>query len=312
VFGQAGIGKSTFCQYAAYRWAQGEIWPQYKLIILIPLRSLTTEHYPPPSLGQQYFLVDLLEKEYFPNDALSEADRECFRQQCDQGDVLWLLDGYDEFVQNIPEHLKNLFELLRETQHHIMTSRPYSIPLSYPAQVEIIGFTDDNIPKYIKQFFDQIGSEAQNSSREDENISSFLKRTPTIWGIAHIPIILELICSSYTNTYPSEINTMTMLYDKLTEWICRRYLEKQQKIAILAINEMLPMNVQDSCKDELAFLESLAFRGMQSNIILLGSRVQEEAEDESKCYLRNHPHLLHVGILKSPTQHGTATRSEEE
>ncbi|CAF4975305.1 unnamed protein product, partial [Rotaria sp. Silwood1] len=45
VFGRAGIGKSTFCRYAAYQWATGAIWPEYELVVLIPLRSLTEQGY---------------------------------------------------------------------------------------------------------------------------------------------------------------------------------------------------------------------------------------------------------------------------
>ncbi|CAF3922176.1 unnamed protein product, partial [Adineta steineri] len=37
VLGRAGIGKSTFCQYVTYRWAKGELWSQYELVVLIHL-----------------------------------------------------------------------------------------------------------------------------------------------------------------------------------------------------------------------------------------------------------------------------------
>ncbi|CAF4666563.1 unnamed protein product, partial [Rotaria sp. Silwood1] len=56
VLGRAGIGKSTFCRYVAYRWATGEIWPQYDLVVVIPLRSLTKDHYP---CGTTYAPIDL-------------------------------------------------------------------------------------------------------------------------------------------------------------------------------------------------------------------------------------------------------------
>ncbi|CAF0946933.1 unnamed protein product [Adineta steineri] len=105
----------------------------------------------------------------------------------------------------------------------MITSRPYMNTLSHPVQLEITGFTDDNISKYVKQFFDGIGNEAQNSSAVDEKLLTFLKRNPRIWGIAHIPINLELICSVWSNTNWATTKTMTitMLYDTLTEWIFR-------------------------------------------------------------------------------------------
>ena len=73
IFGRAGIGKSTFCRYAAYQWATSSYWPQYELLALIPLRRLTINRYPPLPSGQTYSLVDLVKKEVFAYD-LSESE----------------------------------------------------------------------------------------------------------------------------------------------------------------------------------------------------------------------------------------------
>jgi len=67
--------------------------------------------------------------------------------------------GMDEIVQNVPSHLEYLFEQLLKTPHHILTSRPYLNTLSYDVKMEITGFTDDNIKKYVQQFFDQMKDE---------------------------------------------------------------------------------------------------------------------------------------------------------
>jgi hypothetical protein len=95
--------------------------------------------------------------------------------------------------------------------------------------MEITGFTDENILNYVKLFFNQLGYTSQNSSEQDEKLLSFLTLNPRIWGIAHIPINLELVCSVWSNADWTETKTITMsvLYDKLTEWICRRFLQKQ-------------------------------------------------------------------------------------
>ncbi|CAF1459523.1 unnamed protein product [Adineta steineri] len=242
VFGRAGIGKSTFCQYIAYQWATGMIWQEYELVALIPLRSLTTDRYPILPAGTTYSLIDVLKKECFSFDQyLSEKDEKQLQEQFHKSRILWLFDGYDEIVQNVPAHLKSLFnDQLLKTPDHIITSRPYMNTLSHSVQLEITGFTDDNISMYVKQFFEDIGNEAQNSSAEDEKLLTFLKRYPRIWGIAHIPINLELICSIWSNTHWSETKTLTMtsLYNKITEWICRRYLTKQKEVPIEKIKLM--------------------------------------------------------------------------
>ncbi|CAF1006613.1 unnamed protein product [Adineta steineri] len=312
VFGRAGIGKSTFCQYIAYQWATGMIWQEYDLVALIPLRSLTTDRYPILPAGTNYSLIDVLKKECISFDQyVSEKDETQLKEQFHNRRILWLLDGYDEIVQNVPTHLGSLLDdQLLKTPHHIITSRPYMNTLSHSVQLEITGFTDDNISKYVKQFFDEIEKEPQNSTAEDEKILSFLKRNPRIWGIAHIPINLELICSVWSNTRWSETKTLTMtgLYDEITEWICRRYLEKQPQTSTDSWSEN---DVYKKCKNELAFLERLAFLGMESNTIILGSILLQKAQNETTCSLAENLHLLNIGLLKSfAHHHGTGMRIE--
>jgi len=294
VLGRAGIGKSTFCQYVTYRWAKGEIWTQYQLVIFIRLRFLTNDRYPP---GYKYSPIDLVEREYYPCDTIPEEYKQHFKKQCDKGEVLWLLDGYDEFVQNIPEQLTDVFNYLRNKQHHIITSRPYSIALSYDVKIEIVGFTDDNIIKYIEQFFDQITDQQMNALSEGQKLIDFLKPNPSIWGISHIPVNLELICSLWADidTSTANILNMTGLYDNITEWLCRRYLKKQNIDSVY----MKKKTVYERCHKELTFLENLAFYGMEDNCIILRPNLFEKAETETKYSFEDHQQILNTGILHS-------------
>jgi predicted NACHT family NTPase len=72
ILGRAGIGKSTFCQYVTYRWAKGEIWSEYDLIVLIRLRKLSERRYPS---GENYSPVDIIRKEYLPFGDLSSEEK---------------------------------------------------------------------------------------------------------------------------------------------------------------------------------------------------------------------------------------------
>ena len=311
VFGRAGIGKSTFCRYVAFQWACGMIWSEYDLVALIPFRTLTEQHFPPLPAGTNYTIIDVLKKVCFGwNRCLSDRDEQLLQQQFHKSRILWLLDGYDEMVQPAPAHRQHLLDHLLETPHHIVTSRPYQNTLSYQVRMEIIGFTDENIPKYITQFFSQVDADSLSASVEEEKLLDFLKLNPRIWGIAHIPINLELICSVWSNTDWSETKamTVTMLYETLSTWLCRRYLEKQRGISTNKINLMNQQEISDYCKNELSFLESLAFLGMERNAILLRPKLLAEASAESRSSLTTHEHLLNIGLLKSVDHHGTGTR----
>ncbi|CAM4921101.1 unnamed protein product, partial [Rotaria socialis] len=165
VFGRAGIGKITFCRYVSHQWAKSALWPEYNLVVLISLRSLTENRYSPLSSGKSYSLVDIVVKECFSRD-LSEEDKNLLREQLNKRTVLWLLDGYDNIVQNVSSHLQHVFEQLINTPHHIVTSRPYFNTLSRSVRVEIVGFTDGNISKYVEVFFNQLRDKFPNALLE--------------------------------------------------------------------------------------------------------------------------------------------------
>ena len=306
VFGRAGIGKSTVCRYIAYQWAMGLHWSEYELVALIPLRRLTAHRYPPTN---NYSLIDFVKKEVFPLD-LNEKEDEQLRQQFDVRKTLWILDGYDEIVQNIPPHLQRLLDQLLKTPYHIITSRPYLNTLSYYVQMEIIGFTDENIQNYIQNFFHQINDELDDAFLKSEKLLRFLQSNPSIWGVAHIPVNLELICSLWSSKDWSETKqlTMTSLYTMMIEWLCRRYLGAHGT----AIQKLSTSQIYESCQNELAFLESLAFSAMESNTILIRPVLLKKASNEAKITSEDYSHILNMGILKSVNKNKIASQIETE
>ncbi|CAF1192866.1 unnamed protein product [Adineta steineri] len=296
VFGRAGIGKTTFCQYVAHKWSIGAIWQQYQLVVFIRLRNLTEWRYPLLTSGARYSLIDIVKTEYLHHD-LTDKYETLLKEELNNNQILWLLDGYDEIAQNIPLHLKYLLEQLLKTPHHILTSRPYLNTLSYDVQMEITGFTDDNITKYVKQFFDQTNDEMGNASIQTENLLNFLRCNVRIWGIAHIPVTLELICSLWCDTDWSETTTLTItvVYDKMIEWICRRHLKKHN----IPSNQMTKEDVYQHLHKELAFLECLAFNAMERKTIIISPIILRIALKQSECSLQHQSHLLNIGVLKS-------------
>ena len=307
VFGRAGIGKSTFCQYVTHEWARRELWPEYDLVVLFPLRLLTETRYPPVS-SLSYSLIDVIEKEYFSH-GLRGKEKEILTNQLNRCKVLWLLDGYDEIVQNVPPHLEGLFEQTLKTPHHIITSRPYSNTLSNRVQMEITGFTGKNISQYVTQFFNQIQEELDDASNQAEKCLEFLEVNSRVWGIAHIPVNLELICSIWSDTDWSETTHMTItdLYDNMTMWLCRRCLIKQK-----SSTEIIQEDIDEQYSKELEFLETLAFIAMVNNTVLIRKQLLQRAMKETQCSLRTNPQILNIGILKSYDSGATGNRFEAD
>ncbi|CAF1058026.1 unnamed protein product [Adineta steineri] len=297
VLGRAGIGKSTFCQYVAYQWAKGNLWPKYDLVVLVDLRRVTEDRYPK---GEEYSPFDIVKKEYLLNDIISKEEQQCFNERCKNGKVLWILDGYDELAQNIPPYLNTVFNYICETQHHILTSHPSVVALSYDVKMKIIGFTDDNIINYVESFFHRIKDNTFNPSVETKKILQLLKSNPNIWDSAHIPANLELICSIWATTDWSRTKLLTLatLYDNIVEWVCRRYLTKQN-IYNRNLGDMQKQDVSKECDTLLKFLECLAFKAMESDSRLLSSQLFKEAKDECEGFQEKDPSILNFGILKS-------------
>ena len=300
MLGRAGVGKSTLCQYLTYRWAKGELWSEYELIVLIRLGSLIHSRCPPLNGSQSvkhYSLVDLLEQEYFSYESLTKEDKKCFKEQCRKGHVLWILDGYDEIAHSIPEQLKDVFNQLLETQHHILTSRPYVTVLSYDVKIGIKGFTDDNVIKYVEQFFDQIKYEIMYASFAAQKLLRYLKSYCSIWEIAHTPVNLELICSLWINNNYSEMRpiTMTILYDAITQRLCWCRLTENDINLSLKTEKRLDAQ----CHHELEFLESLAFNAMEYNTKILSEEHFQKTLKDTKYLLEDNLQLLNIGILES-------------
>ena len=97
--------------------------------------------------------------------------------------------------------------------------------------IAVDAYTSDDFQQYVQQFFDQMKDELDNASIKSQKLFSFLQRNPSIWGVVHIPVNLELICSLWSSEDFIEAKelTMTVLYSMMTEWLCRRYLSMPNK-----------------------------------------------------------------------------------
>jgi len=181
--GRAGIGKSTLCQYMAHQWANGKLWPnRFHALVWIKLRNLNEQCY--PKREEPYTLLDIVEKECFPR-PLSKLARLALAKQLnkgmERGKILWLLDGYDECIGNIPKALEAVWEELQKKSQQILTSRPHVIQgLSDYIQLEILGFDDKHVEQYVKQFF-KVHSPAIQPPSANANASATAAAAASIW-----------------------------------------------------------------------------------------------------------------------------------
>lgn len=264
IIGCAGIGKSTLCQYITCLHALGKLWKnEYDAIFWIKLRELNEINF---SAQRQYDLEEIIL-------------RTCFRQynSCDVPEFnqfikslrlnpekfLFIIDGYDE-LPTVAEsgHLKKTVDELLSQKHILLTSRPVGKLNVFHADLtlQIIGFTNNNIEKYIEKSF-------EHEKEKGKTFSNFIRHQPLLSSLAHIPINLELISNIWRDENFLENNnfTLTELYQHITRWLFKRYLKKQE----VNVTNILETNIEEKCEEVPKILEAIAWQAILKNKIYL-------------------------------------------
>ena len=232
--GRAGIGKTTFVEYVAREWGAGRLWLELNWLFVLRLRDLREVHFLKAfEQGKVYGLSDWVYHTHFAA-TLSEIDFKTLWQreiepELMQGKILFVLDGYDETPeQHACQHA--LQDLLDRRIPTFITSRPYGVS-NLPAtrrDLEVVGFVDENVEKYVKYYF----GEAQ--AEKAEQILKGLHNNSALWGNAHIPVTLNVMCgvlqpSENLTIALEELSTFSGLYGQMELKLLERAYRKNKE-----------------------------------------------------------------------------------
>ena len=205
VDGDAGIGKTTFCIAVCEDWADGKIFQEFKLVLLLSLREQEVA-----SAGS---LLDLL-KLLHPSKKVCDLVKDYFEE--DEGSILVIADGWDELGNEKRDKGTFLYKLLFGSQYSsvsvIVTSRPSaSASLHHGTFIdrfaEIRGFDEEHIVEYIK-------SEFADDQAVASDILEKLESNPLVESICSIPLNCAIICHLWQTLKEDFPTTMTGLYTK--------------------------------------------------------------------------------------------------
>ena len=209
--------------------------------------------------------------------------------QDSHNNILWLLDGFDEVAHLYSDTRKNeapqLHKLLHELfpqatspnykpYHHILlTSRPYAASgFKVDREVENIGLVNDDIPRYITQYFAKLKNSFIDMTAVGDGLIKQIESNPNLHGLAHVPINTYLLCFLYQreaelhpNTQPEQLLStfsLTQLYQRLVTQLCARHQLKEG-------NTHLAGNTMTTYKTALQTLASLAFEGLTTTQSLI-------------------------------------------
>ena len=279
VEGAPGVGKSTFAWEFCRRWERGEIAQQYQLVLLLRLRdermsrakSLRDLIYHPLEDTCRHFAVELVD--------------------CLGSHTLIILEGFDELPD--PQRrkpsifLQLIYGKLLPLATILVTSRPWAtgdllvhIKHRIFQHVEILGFTEENITKYVTSVFtgegkkrasaidqsvggpDEVNEEAKkNIDDVMENIGKY----PQIKACMYIPPNAAIVVSIYKESMKSKWvlpTTLTELYKALTRILLLRYLRghseySHQKWSVKSFED-LPREVYSQLLD----ISKIAYKGV--------------------------------------------------
>ncbi|CAM4797840.1 unnamed protein product [Rotaria magnacalcarata] len=290
ILGEAGSGKTTICQYAAYSWACGTLWQnRFEWLFYIKMRNLNKDIY--PSREKDYVLIDIIINECFKGSTFIEIDRRKLEFQiAHSSKVLWILDGCDERI--IPSHLSNIERDLLSKPNLFLTSRPYGTHnCHYDTKVTVQGFTVDDIKTYIEKYFSYLKRTTAKDCQE------FIFNSYQLQKVACIPVCLQLICILWDSNRTRGLNTITEageLYEKMCEYLLRRYLLKFHGLCTSALAKKDIF--ENSSAEPFRLLEYLAFIAAQSNTFVISG------EQISNIAGRLFMDVLQSGLLKQKSR----------
>ena len=296
MLGRAGIGKSTLCQYLAYRWADDnktddETWlEEYDVLLWIKLRELLT-HYQAYEKNHEHFgLVDAVTKSCVSNlysgnnKTIPNTINELIHDSTKK--ILWVLDGFDEVAHLYGNPQHPLYSVLHELfpkaatpaplHQVLLTSRPYATQgLQVDRTIENIGLLDDDIPRYVTQYFNKLSNPYSDLGKK---VITQIKTNPNIHGMAHVPINAYLLCHLYqkeSNLQQEETSlksfTLTQLYQHLIVGLCKRMVKQPRHSENLSNEQQeerledYPEDIIERYRDSLWVLAHLAFQGLTDN-----------------------------------------------
>ena len=278
VEGGAGIGKTTLSISLSEDWACDKLFKEFELLLLLPLR-----HEKVASAGS---LPELL-KLFHTSPRVCESVASYFENE-EGKNVLVIADGWDELGESQRSEDSFLYQLLFvdfPLMPVVMTSRPSaSAPLHNLAYidrfVEVKGFGEDDIKKYIKSEFSTDHEKAQHLLEQ-------LEDNPLIESVCSIPLNCSFVCHLWHTLKGDLPSTMTQLYDKMIlHFVCRNLRKLPAYGPTFSMESFA--DLPESLKKSWCNLCEFAFKALKKDQIVFSKKelpeISKDGDEQVLCF----------------------------
>ena len=255
--GAPGSGKSTLCLHICQEWAEGRLFQEYDIVVLVRLRD--------PLIGKAKTVADLLP---CVDDAMANEAETAIKTQFGAG-VLWVLDGWDELPSDLPSDsiINKLVQprmfkkspLVKSSV--IIASRPSSSAELHPlvsSRVEVLGFTPHELEQYFRECL-------KGDSGAVQTLLERIRNNPVVEGSCYLPLNAAIVAHVFLSGDHSLPSSNHGIFTAVVQNILTRYLQdrlgKTTPVGDITSPDMLPPEVQVSFKN----LCQLAFYGINNN-----------------------------------------------
>ena len=287
VEGDAGIGKTTLCIAVSEDWANGKLFQQFELVLLLPLRM--------KALASAGSLPELL-KLLHPSPRLCDSVAR-YLEDKEGESVLIIADGWDELGESERQDGSFLYQFLFSPRFCLMsvvvTFRPSaSAPLrelpDVDRFVEVRGFSKEHIVEYIQ-------SEFTSDQGKADRLREQLEGNPLVESVCSVPLNCAIVCHLWRTLEEALPTTMTELYTKIILNLVLRNIRKldaYKSVLKLPKFDSLPADLQQSWW----LLCEFAFWALEKDQLVFS---QEELEAFFSEGLALDKRILCFGLLQS-------------
>ena len=285
--GAPGGGKTTLSWELCRRWANGEVWTDYSLVVLLRLRD--------ENVQKAVELVDLFQCE---DTDYSKNIYAIIRKNHGLG-ILFILEGLDELTPSLRENdsifMKLITGRLLPASTVLVTTRPWAVcdlPVTCSSRVdqfiEILGF----FPEQIKEFIDlMIKDGAPPKLRE------YIDSNPCIFSAMYNPLHARIVVEVYRECHDKSNsifpNTTTELYTAYSQVLIKRYVHDNPESDWSGELSELPLSLQVHF-DKLCYIAYDGITKEKQQLVFF----KEDVADANTLGFMNSVHPLYKSTMK--------------